>query len=99
MSDETTVPQFRLLLRKHKLVEQILTLVNELLSAKGLLLRAGTAIDATLIAAPSCITKKGSARDAEMVRGDELGPHTSRKGLQWYVGMNVHIGVDATTRV
>ena len=87
MSDETTVPQFRLLLRKHKLVEQILTLVNELLSAKGLLLRAGTALDATLIAAPSSTKNKDGARDPEM--------HQSKKGNQWHFGMKAHIGVDA----
>ena len=49
--DETTILRFRRLLEEHKLAPQILALINELLSAKGLLLRAGTVVDATLIAA------------------------------------------------
>lgn len=53
LPDETTILRFRRLLEEHKLAPQILALINELLSAKGLLLRAGTVVDATLIAAPS----------------------------------------------
>ena len=49
--DETTILRFRRLLEEHKLSAEILALINELLSAKGLLLRAGTVVDATLIAA------------------------------------------------
>lgn len=85
--DETTILRFRRLLEEHKLAEQILALVNELLHAKGLLLRAGTAVDATLIAAPSSTKNKGGARDPEM--------HQSKKGNQWHFGMKAHIGVDA----
>ena len=85
--DETTILRFRRLLEEHKLAEQILALVNELLGAKGLLLRAGTAVDATLIAAPSSTKNKQGQRDPEM--------HQSKKGQQWYFGMKAHIGVDA----
>ena len=49
--DETTILRFRRLLEEHKLSAEILALINELLSAKGLLLHAGTVVDATLIAA------------------------------------------------
>ena len=52
MPDESTILRFRHRLEKHKLAEQILATVNELLAAQGLLLKAGTAVDATLIAAP-----------------------------------------------
>jgi Transposase domain (DUF772) len=45
--DESTILRFRHLLEKHKLAEQILALVNELLRDKGLLLKAGTVVDAT----------------------------------------------------
>lgn len=46
--------RFRHVLEKHKLAEQILQTINELLlTAKGLLLKSGTVVDATLIAAPS----------------------------------------------
>ena len=85
--DETTILRFRRLLEEHKLAPQILVLINELLSAKGLLLRAGTVVDATLIAAPSSTKNQSGERDPEM--------HQSKKGNQWYFGMKAHIGVDA----
>ena len=78
-------------MKKHKLAAQILAAVNALLSGKGLLLRVGTVVDATLIAAPSS-TKSGSGeRDLKM--------HQSRKGNQWYFEMKAHIGVDAKSGV
>ena len=51
--DETTMLRFRHLLERHDLAPDMLRLVNDLLQAKGLMLRTGTAVDATLIAAPS----------------------------------------------
>ena len=87
MPDESTILRFRHRLERHKLAEQILASVNDLLSAKGLLLKAGTAVDATLIAAPSSTKNKDKKRDPEM--------HSSQKGKQWYFGMKAHIGVDA----
>ncbi len=66
---------------------QILALVNELLHDKGLLLKAGTVVDATLIAAPSSTKNASGERDPEM--------HQTKKGNQWYFGMKAHIGVDA----
>jgi transposase, IS5 family len=87
LPDETTILRFRRVLEKHKLAPQILATVNEILQAKGLLLRAGTVVDATLIAAPSSTKNKSGERDPEMKQ--------SRKGQQWYFGMKAHIGVDA----
>lgn len=87
LPDETTILRFRHLLEQHALAEQILTLVNDLLGGKGLLLKAGTVVDATLIAAPSSTKNKDAQRDPEM--------HQSKKGKQWYFGMKAHIGVDA----
>lgn len=87
LPDESTILRFRHLLEKHKLAAQILGRVNELLCAKGLMLRAGTVVDATLIAAPSSTKNASGERDPEM--------HQSKKGNQWYFGMKAHIGVDA----
>ena len=87
LPDESTILRFRHRLEKHKLAEQILATVNELLTAQGLLLKAGTAVDATLIAAPSSTKNKDKARDSEM--------HSSQKGNEWHFGMKAHIGVDA----
>ena len=87
LPDESTILRFRHRLEKHKLAEQILAIVNELLAAQGLLLKAGTAVDATLIAAPTSTKNKDKQRDPEM--------HSSQKGREWYFGMKAHIGVDA----
>jgi IS5 family transposase len=87
LPDESTILRFRHRLEKHKLSEQILQTVNELLIERGLLLKVGTAVDATLIAAPTSTKNKDKARDPEM--------HSSKKGNQWYFGMKAHIGVDA----
>ena len=89
LPDESTILRFRHRLEEHKLAEQILATVNELLTSKGLLLKVGTAVDATLIAAPTSTKNKDKARDPEM--------HSSKKGNQWYFGMKAHIGVDAET--
>ncbi len=87
LPDESTILRFRHLLEEHKLAPDILKTINALLQAKGLLLRAGTVVDATLIAAPSSTKNEGKERDPEM--------HQSKKGNQWYFGMKAHIGVDA----
>ena len=87
LPDESTILRFRHRLEKYKLAEQILATVNDLLAAQGLLLKAGTAVDATLIAAPSSTKNKDKKRDPEM--------HSSQKGNEWHFGMKAHIGVDA----
>ena len=87
LPDETTILRFRRLLEEHKLAPQILAVVNELLQGKGLMLRAGTVVDATLISAPSSTKNASGERDPEMKQ--------SQKGKQWYFGMKAHIGVDA----
>ncbi len=53
LPDESTILRFRHLLEEHKLAEQMFQHINELLAARGLLLKAGTAVDATLIARPA----------------------------------------------
>ena len=87
LPDESTILRFRRHLEKHKLAPQILGVVNDLLARQGLLLRAGTVVDATLIAAPSSTKNQSGERDPEMKQ--------SQKGQQWYFGMKAHIGVDA----
>lgn len=87
LPDESTILRFRHRLETHKLTEQILATVNELLTQRGLLLKAGTIVDATLIAAPTSTKNRDKARDPDM--------HSSKKGNQWYFGMKAHIGTDA----
>jgi IS5 family transposase len=84
--DETTILTFRHLLEKHDLGKQIFKTVQTHLSSRGMTMRQGTIVDATLIAAPSSTKNKEGKRDPEM--------HQTKKGNQWYFGMKVHIGVD-----
>jgi IS5 family transposase len=85
--DATTLLKFRRLLETHQLTASIFNAINAHLAEKGLFLREGTIVDATLIAAPPSTKNKECKRDAEM--------HQSKKGNQWYFGMKAHIGVDA----
>ena len=87
LPDESTILRFRHWLEKHKLADEILATVNELLTSQGLLLKVGTVVDATLIAAPSFTKNKDHKRDPDM--------HSSKKGEQMYFGMKAHIGADA----
>jgi len=86
MPDETTILNFRHLLERHHLSGKVFAEVNAMLTEKGLLLREGTTVDATLIAAPPSTKNREGKRDAEMTQ--------TKKGNQWYFGMKAHIGVD-----
>jgi len=85
--DETTILNFRRRIEENDLAEDILSVVNKHLSRKGLMLKRGTIVDATIISAPSSTKNEDGERDPEM--------HQTKKGEQWYFGMKAHIGVDA----
>lgn len=84
--DETTILNFRHLLEEHELPEKIFELVNGLLESAGLILKEGTIVDATIIAAPSSTKNKEKKRDPEM--------SSTKKNNNYYFGMKAHIGVD-----
>ena len=84
--DETTILNFRHLLEENDLAPEILRRINGDLSRKGLLLKRGSMVDATIIAAPSSTKNQHGERDPEM--------HQTKKGNQWYFGMKAHIGAD-----
>lgn len=86
-TDESTILRFHHLLQAHQLAEQTLKTVMDLLVSKKLLLRTGTIVDATLIAAPGSTKNRTKSRDPEM--------RQAQKSNQWYFGMKAHIGVDA----
>ena len=85
--EDTTIMNFRHLLEKHQLAPAILAVINGYLQDKGLSLRQGTIVDATIIHAPSSTKNKDGERDPEM--------HQTKKGNHWHFGMKAHIGVDA----
>jgi IS5 family transposase len=87
--DATTLLKFRRLLECHGLTRRIFETINAHLAEQGLMLREGTIVDATLIAAAPSTKNRAKARDPQM--------HQTKKGKQWYFGMKAHIGADAHT--
>ena len=89
--DATTLLKFRRLLETHDLCKGLFAAINADLTARGLLLREGTLVDATLIAAPSSTKNKDKERDPEM--------HQTKKGHQWSFGMKAPIGADRDSKL
>jgi transposase, IS5 family len=87
MPDESTILRFRRLLEDNQLAPKVLALINDSLIQQGLLLKTGTVVDASIIAAPSSTKNSKGERDPEM--------HQTKKGNQWHFGMKLHIAVDA----
>lgn len=90
--DETTILRFRQDAARAGVLERAFLAVGEQLEAKGLVLKRGTLMDATLIAAkhnrPSIKAGKGAAHPKE--------PDASwtRKNNRAYFGYKLHIGMD-----
>ncbi len=91
LPDETTILHFRHLLEKHQLGQGVFEEIKAHLESKGLRLREGTIVDASIIEAPSSTKNRAGARDPEM--------HQVKKGNEWRFGMKLHIGVDSQTGV
>ena len=85
--DATTLLKFRRLLEQKDLARTLFDTVNATLRERGLLLKQGTVVDATIVAVPS--STKNKARDPEM--------HQTRKGNQWRFGAKAHIGADVAS--
>ena len=81
--DATTVLHFRHWLERHELTRALFDEVGAMLEERGLLMRQGSIVDATIIAAPSSTKNKEKARDPQM--------HQTKKGNQWHFGMKAHI--------
>ena len=86
LPDESTILRFRHFLERHKLGKVIFDTVSAQLRQQGLMMREGTIVDATIIAAPSSTKNQDGERDPEM--------HQTKKGNEWHFGMKMHIGVD-----
>jgi IS5 family transposase len=84
--DESTILRFRHLLEEHQLTQRMFQEVRALLEERQLLLKSGTIVDATIIAAPPSTKHATQSRDPEMKQ--------VRKGNQWYFGMKVPVGTD-----
>ena len=86
LPDESTILRFRHFLERHKLGKVIFDTVSAQLRQQGLMMREGTIVDATIIAAPSSTKNQDGERDPEM--------RQTKKGNEWHFGMKMHIGVD-----
>lgn len=89
--DATTLLKFRRLLETHDLCQGLFSASNVDRAARGLLLRAGTLVDATLLAAPPSTQNRERQRDPPR--------HQPRKGTPWYFGMKAHIGADRDSKL
>jgi hypothetical protein len=67
----------------------MMNIINDTLEQRGLLLKGGTMVDATIIHAPPSTKNQERKRDPEM--------HQTKKGNQWYFGMKVHVGADVNS--
>ena len=84
--DGDTLGRFRNLLEKHGLQQQFFAQVLAMLMEKGLILKKGTIVDSTIIAAPSSTKNQKKERDPDA--------RQTKKGNTWYFGYKAHIGVD-----
>ena len=82
----TTLLNLRHLLEAHALTAKMFAEAVALLGAKAFLIRDGTTVDATIIAAPSSAKNKSKECNREI--------HQAKKSNAWYFGMKSHIGVD-----
>ena len=81
-----TLGRFRNLLMKNGLQQQLFTQVVSMLTERGLILKKGTIVDSTIIAAPSSTKNEEKQRDPDA--------HQVKKGNTWHFGYKAHIGVD-----
>ena len=84
--DGDTLGRFRNLLVKNGIQEKLFSHVYVLLTERGLILKKGTIVDSTIIAAPSSTKNREKKRDPDA--------HQTKKGNTWHFGYKAHIGVD-----
>ena len=87
--DGDTIGRFRALLVKHGLQKKLFAQVVSLLEGRGLILKKGSIVDSTIIAAPSSTKNREKKRDPDA--------HQTKKGNTWHFGYKAHIGVDKTS--
>jgi IS5 family transposase len=87
--DATTLLKFRRMLVEHELTRKLFDEIGIMLCERGLMMKEGTIVDATIIEAPPSTKNKQKGRDPEM--------HQTKKGNAWHFGMKAHLGVDAAS--
>ncbi len=87
--DATTLLKFRRMLIEHELTRKLFDEIGIMLCERGLMMKEGTIVDATIIEAPPSTKNADKSRDPEM--------HQTKKGNAWHFGMKAHVGVDASS--
>lgn len=88
--DETTLCRFRGTLAERGLAEVLFAEVNRQLDARGLMLRAGTLIDATLVEA--AVARPPASEGEVSTKDPEAG--FTRRGRKSFFGFKAHVAVD-----
>lgn len=88
--DETTLCRFRGTLAEHGLSEALFAEVNRQLDARGLILKAGTLIDATLVEA--AVARPPVSEGEVSTKDPEAG--FTRRGRKSFFGFKAHVAVD-----
>jgi transposase, IS5 family len=88
--DETTFVRFRKTLREHELFDALLEAINQQLDKKGLFVKTGTLIDATIVDADA---KRPSESEGQVTMVDPDASFT-KKNDETYFGYKMHVGVD-----
>ena len=84
-----TIGRFRNILIQNGLQGKLFQQVVDLVTEQKLILKKGTIVDSTLIAAPSSTKNREKKRDPEA--------HSVKKGNAWHFGYKAHVGVDRDT--
>src|SRR6476469_7474142 len=90
--DETTLCRFRQDAAESGVLEACLDEVNRQLAAKGLILKTGTLIDATIIAAKSRKPERAAGLGAQVPSEPDAG--WTKKNGRSHFGYRLHAGVD-----
>lgn len=90
--DETTICRFRHAAAKAGVLEPCLAEVNRQLDAQGLVLKKGTLVDASIVAATHNPPKREAGMGAAHPR--EPGADWTNKAGKSYFGYKLHVGVD-----
>lgn len=88
--DETTFVRFRKTLRERKLFDDLFAVIGQQLDKRGLFVKKGTLVDATIIEADA---KRPAASEGEIATVDPDAGFTKKNG-ESYFGYKMHVGVD-----
>lgn len=99
--DYTTIWRFRERLIEHGINDKIFELVIETLDAKGMLVKKGTIVDATIIESSGRPLSKEKRKELEKSPSSQIDTdaHSTEKRKKKYFGYKGHIGTDVGSKL